>query len=485
MKIQRFAVAAVCLLLICSFAACDMELGGLVGELLSDAELTEGGILDALLPVEPQPQPEETYTMGPGEQLYGFPDSLNLPQQSVMMLEASDGIGFHDQTGADIVDEAFVAMEKQFTELYGYEIYHKQTLTGAQIIELAVNETQAGTGEVMLCYLPLSAAGDVAMSGAFHNQSSLAGLELDNGCWSEQMNADLQFDGVQYSFAGYLTPYSLLDVDCLVFNDEMMHELGYDNIYKTINSDGWENTKYLNLCTEATSDLNGDGNITKYDRVGIVFRRYESEAFVLENSGIEVFTDCTYGENTISFGEMLNSVWSQIERVSCEAENAEEVFLSGNALFYATRLSRVVGVDGEDPLCAIAGFSVCVAPVPRMIGNSVPAVANCNRGSFLSVSRSGSGDVGMTVNVLSVLAANHMQPAIEQLIYRVNPSQNSADACFAIMQKARCSLDLTLLRVGGHEVKPFCAGSYYYWQGYKKEFETYLKSIYQSVRENN
>ena len=484
---KRIFVALLCLVLLCSFVACDMEFGGLVGELLSDADLPEGGILDSLIgvvPPNPAIDPEETYTMGPGEQLYGFPDSLNL-SPDVIMFEASDGIGFHNETGAEVIDQAFVAMEDQFTGLYGYEIYHKQTLRAAEIIELAANEAQAGSGMVMLCYLPLSSAGEVAMSGAFHNQNSLAGFEMNNGCWFERMNKDLQFDGVQYSFAGYLTPYAQFDANCLVFNEDLMNEIGYHDIYDIINSDAWENTKYLNLCTEVASDLNGDGSINQHDRVGTVYERYESEAFVLKNSGIEIFRDSTYGENTVSFCEMLYSSWAHVERVSCEADNAQEVFLSGHALFYATTLSRVAGLDGKDALYTYAEFPVCVAPVPNMIGHHVPGIANCDRGSFLSVSRSAVGDVGMALNVLSVLAANHMQPAIEELIYKVNSNQNSANACFTVMEKARCCLDLTLLQAGGHEVKPLREGSAYYLQGYKKEFVTYLEWVYQSVRENN
>ncbi|MBO5757139.1 MAG: hypothetical protein J6S28_05545 [Clostridia bacterium] len=484
---KRIAIALVCVVLLCALAACDMEFGGLVGELLSDADLSEGGFMDSLIgvvPPSPAIDPEETYTMGPGEELYGFPDSLNLSQE-LIMFEASDGIGFHNDTGAEVIDQAFVAMEEQFTGLYGYEIYHKQTLTGAEIIELAVSETQVSSGMIMLCYLPLSSAGEVAMSGAFHNQNSLEGFEMNNGCWFGRMNADLQFEGAQYSFAGYLTPYAQLDANCLVFNEDLMNEIGYQDIYDIVNSGAWENTKYIGICTEATSDLNGNGSINQEDRVGTVYERYESEAFVLKNSGIEIFTNGTYGENTVSFCNLLYSSWAHLERVSCEAQNPQEMFLSGNALFYATTLSRVAGLDGKDALCTYASFPVCVVPVPDMVGHYVPAAASCNRGSFLSVSRSGDGEVGMALNVLSVLAANHMQPAIEELIYKVNPNPNSANACFTVMENARCCLDLTLLQVGGHEVKPLREGSAVYLQGYKKEFVTYLEEVYQSVRENN
>ncbi len=485
---KRIAIAFTCIALICCFTACNLgevKLGGLVGELFEDAELPGLDIFDSFVPVTPMPEPdhdvEETYTMGPGEQLYGFPDNLVLPQD-VIMFEATDGLDLGDATSAEVVQQATVAMEQQFTQLYGYEIYHKKTLDGAQIIELAASETQAGTGALMLCYLPVSAAGEVAMSGAFHSNQSLADFELDNGCWFDYLNKDLGFDGVQYSFAGYMTPFAQLDVDCLVYNDDMMRELGYD-LYGAVNSREWIFSEYLRLCTMATMDLNGNETLDKDDRFGAVYDQDTRADFMLGNSGVEIFTDCLYGEETLSKCVTLYEDFAGLCRETYEADNAWEVFRSGNSLFYATDLCRFAGLDGKDPMCTYTEFPACVAPMPMYI-STVRYVANCDRGSFLSIARSATGDAGMALNVLAVLAVNHIQPSVKEWLYKVNPTDQSISMCLTVMESAHCDLDLTVLAAAGHEVKPLREGAASYMQAYKTEFVKCLKEIYAAARNN-
>ncbi len=474
---KRLILILVSLLLIGSFAACDMEFGGLVGELLSDADLPEGGILDSLIgvvPPNPAIDPEETYTMGPGEQLYGFPDSLNL-LHDVAILETNDALCVSDTVGAEIISEASVAMGKQFTELYGYELYYTQVTDGARMVELASTEMRAGTGLLMLCVLPLSDVGKVAMSGAFHSQNSLAEFSLDNGCWFEQMNADLDFHGVQYSFAGYLAPYAQLDVDCLVYNEDLMQALDYD-IVEAVNNRTWVLSEYFALCTNAAQNLNGEID-------GAVYKKDERENIFLGCSGVDIFEGGVYTEDALSRCVTLYEDFAGLCRVSNETTDAWQIFSWGNSLFYATQLSRFAGLDGNDPMGILTDVAVRVAPMPLHFSDSY--VADCRRGSFISIGRSAEGDAGMAVNVLAVLAANHMQPVLDQWMTKLNPSSQSLGTCNTVIASAHCNLDYAVLSAQGDPVEPLREGAATYMQAYRKQFEKALKEIYESAQNNS
>ena len=473
---KRIAIALVCVVLLCALAACDMEFGGIVGELLSDADLPEGGFMDSLIgvvPPSPAIDPEETYTMGPGEQLYGFPDSLNL-SHDVAMLEVNEALCVSDTVGAEIIDEASVAMGKQFAELYGYELYYTQVMDGERMVELAASEMRAGSGLLMLCVLPLSDAGRVAMSGAFHSQSSLAEFSLDNGCWFDQMNADLDFGGVQYSFAGYLAPYAQYDVDCLVYNEDLMQALDYD-IVAAVNNRTWVLSDYYGLCTNATQNLNGETS-------GAVYQKEARENMFLGCSGVDIFEGGVYAVDALSRCVTLSEDFAGLCRVSSETDDAWQIFSWGNSLFYATQLSRFAGLDGKDPMMILTDVAARVAPMPLHFSDSY--VADCRRGGFISIGRSAEGDAGMAVNVLAVLATNHMQPVLDQWMTKINPSSESLDMCYTVIASARCNLDYAVLSAQGEPVEPLREGAATYMQAYKKQFEKALAQVYTSAQNN-
>ena len=61
MKIKRIAILLACLCMVCSLVACDMEFGGLVGELLGSGEAPEVDVDNGLLTPPVQVEPETVW----------------------------------------------------------------------------------------------------------------------------------------------------------------------------------------------------------------------------------------------------------------------------------------------------------------------------------------------------------------------------------------------------------------------------------------
>lgn len=481
---KRMAVALLCLALVGAMTACnlaDFEFGGLVGELLGNGELPGQEVFPQT--VKPTPDGEGAdVTMGPGEQLYGFPEILEL-QGDIVICESEETLLLSDAVSPEMLNEAVVGLEKQFEELYGYPVYHK-IMSTELALELALSETTAGTGMTVLCYLPLCAAGEVATSGSFHSNLSLPGFELDNGCWFEGLNADLQLtDGTQYSFAGYLTPYAQLDVDCLVYNDLKMQDISVD-MQGTVRDGLWTMDAFYSLCAENMADLNGDGQFGEDDFYGAVFDIDTRNEQIFANSGIQMFEQAEFHPQALQLCTELFERLTELDEKTCQSASAEALFYKGRSLFYATRLSHHAGIDGFGAMTVQSEFPVCVAPMPVYAGGA-EHVATSRNGAVLSIARSGQGDLGMTLNVLAVLAANHVMPAIDACLYRANPTDMSLQMSYYVMERAHCDLLRTVLRAQGYAFDPMEKNPTSFFEANRAKLEKAIKKFYDTTEKNN
>ncbi len=461
---KRIAIALLCLMLTCALTACgfaDFEAGGLVGELLGKLDLP-GVDVDPFYPIPPVEQPPEQefpVTMGPGEELYGFPDSLDL-KTDVLILELLQNEPSSDTYEPLIIDESVLARDQQFMDLYGYAVNHKYTPTTTDIFEIALSETTAGTGTLILCYTPVSCIADIAMTGAFHSAGTLAGFEMDNGCWFDALNEDLKINGKQYVFTGYLTPYAQFELDCLVYNNEKMREMGFD-LTQTVYGNAWTMELFYELCTQVKTDLNGDGTWSDDDFWGAMYDEYGCADTLFYGSGVDLFAEESTGEQTYRTCVELAQWLAEYRNVTRESAVAEQLFMKGRSLFFATELDHFTGLDGSGAMITKSEFEVCVAPVP-MYNKELGYHSTFDDGTVLSIPRSAQGDAGMALNVLSVLAANHTTPAIDTLISKVNPNEDSVSMCYTVMNAAYCNMNAVIVRSQGYGINPLQTDCEYY-----------------------
>lgn len=474
MKTKKFAIMLVCLCLICSFAACDMELGGLVGELLGENEVQIGE-----LPIDPAPnRPAEDVTMGLGEQLYGFPDSLQLAGD-VAVYESQGAFSAFAETESEVFAQAKMGYVQQFTDLYGYAIVHSFA-DAADMMDIAKKESMAGSGTLNLCYLPLAYIGQISTSGAFHSNET---LKLQSGCWgSESFNEDLRIEGKQYAFAGFLNPSVELGADCLVYNREMMDALGLD-VNSLYYNKKWTLSKYLAICEAVSSDLNMDDGLSEKECFGAAYGSEQAVDHLFYGCGLDLFENQKVrGELGDDFSGVYALIGS-IRTCSYEQDDAQAMFLDAHALFYATTLGEYAGLYDQDPMMTYAGFSTAVIPTPAYDAKSGYASnVDPDHANVLAVARGAQGDVDMTLNVLGVLAGNHLLPATEQWLYKVNDSEESVSMCYAVMNSVSCDVDSVMLRAQGFDTNPADSDPVVFIGGLGMSYEIALSKILHEIK---
>lgn len=475
MRIKRFAVVLVCFLLLGTFAACDMEFGGLVGELFTGGEDVNIGEQ----PIEPVPgRPVEDVTMGLGEKLYGFPESLQL-DGAIVVYETQGVFSAFAETGSEVFAQAKMGYVQQFTDLYGYPLVHSFA-DADDVMDIAKKESMAGSGTLNLCYLPLAYIGQISTSGAFLGSDSLV---WQSGCLgSDSFNEDLRIGGKQYAFAGFLNPSVEFGADCLVYNWEMMQSLGYDvNEYYYDNN--WTLDKYFAICEEVAFDLNLDDGSLDGARYGAAYGTGQAAEHMFYGSGLEMFdnqkVNVTDGDDYVKACAKIGSI-----SINCfEGEGATDVFLGGHALFYATTLGEFAGVTSGEPMMAYAEFIPGVIPTP-VYESGVGYVSNVDpyHANVLAVGRGAQGDVSMVLNVLGVLAGNHLMPATEKWMYKVNPMEESVRMCYEVMNHVSCDVDSVMLREQGFDCNPVGSDPVSFINGRAMSYEVALGKILRQIQ---
>jgi len=112
---------------------------------------------------------------------------------------------------------------------------------------------------------------NLAMEGKyFYTMNELPHINLDKHYWDQMLKKDMTVGNVLYFTYGanMLSSYDL--VCLLVFNKQLVTDLGLENIYELVRGGKWTIDKMYQMGAAATMDLDGDGKMTKDDRYGVL-----------------------------------------------------------------------------------------------------------------------------------------------------------------------------------------------------------------------
>ncbi len=493
MKIsKKIGVVSVCVALICALAACnlaDMEFGGLVGELLN------GSGISGVVP-EQQPPVEDTdgwftQTDVNDVQPGGVPDQIVIEGGEIILYETIGTSQLKDADEDSIVRRTQLEMEDVVWANYNVGMSHKQAETADVMLDVIKSDVLSGSGVTYMCYLPLSKIGDISTSGLFYSNADLP-LELNNGCWFTGFNEDLCIVDRQYAFAGYLTPYVQLNVDVLVYNREMLAQYGFD-IYNCYYSGQWTLEELYKLSKDMYVDLNSNGQMDAGDQFAVAYQTYTNHSFdehVFYGSGVELFDKgqmfYKHSEQTVLEVCDLANKLRETSLHATESE-AKNLFLNGNAAFYATTLADYAGLDGNAAMVTEASMQTGVVPTPYYITvGGYASHVDAATTPVLAIPRSSSEQIGSALNALSELAGMYYTEAIDTWLYKICPSEEALDLARRSMDNVRCDVDAIMLGAMGHSCNPVAVSApASYLSQYGKSFEKELTAIYRKVESNS
>ena len=201
------------------------------------------------------------------------PEIAEVTYEGETFLVANDIIGdtkyssdsmFNFEVTGDIYEDAVYQRTVLIEELFKIKL--EEIKVGSTDV---INTVMAGTDEYDLHTATLSNMNAVVNRKCVYDLYEIEELHLNKAWWDQNAQQKCSFDGkLYYTFSDFV----ITGVDnsrATYFNKTLHHELGLENLYQLVDEGKWTYTKMAEMAKVAVSDLNGDGQITTADRMGI------------------------------------------------------------------------------------------------------------------------------------------------------------------------------------------------------------------------
>ena len=388
---KRWMIALLCLMLVCTLTACNLDSfisGGLVGELLENVGEETQNVLDEILSDIPddtvgeldygwvetmidelwtedigieEPWVEETWVeetwveeetyveIETIEPFVELPRELysGMPLVLLGVNESDLGILYSEK---DDVAAMTYARNLAMQENFGITVEAKLLNAGELHSALRMDAT-AGAGDFDIAFGSIAHDGALAaQDGIILNLSELPWIDLTNSRWDEDMYNGLAVGEYLPMATGQVTPDTAMKTSLLVFNTVQAEESGMD-LYSYVTDGGWTLEKMYAIVEDTYQDLNGNGQVDQEDRFGFVGTYSSAEAFaVATNSQIVVKNADGIPEmvsDTAPIMQVFDTLYAMInskgsyyvswfDRLDYEQKNMPgKIYEDKNALFYA------------------------------------------------------------------------------------------------------------------------------------------------------
>ena len=283
---KRALAALLCAMLISTLVACDIEPGGLVGELLGGNE----NIVEGVVPEQKYPDTDMTVgdeqtwidqtwpdieTQGPVEELN--PDAYRGYELVIAGQNVVD-LGYEEVEG-NVVSVLSYARNHELHSTYGITV-NAVMLEREDLTDMVKNDVTSGTGEYHMVYGSMcEALNDLMPNGYLYSLYDLPYVDLTSAAWDQSMHEGLAIGKYLPMATGAITPDASLQTSLLLFNAQMAEENGFDLFAYAAYGD-WTIDKMYSVCKITFADLNGDAVLElENDRFGFVGSHLDAQAF--------------------------------------------------------------------------------------------------------------------------------------------------------------------------------------------------------------
>ncbi len=272
------------------------------------------------------------------------------------------------------------------------------------------------------------------------NLATVASLAIDQTWWDQACRKNLSVDGKTYILNGDINPYSMIMSSAVVFNKNLMEDLGKSvtDLTSAAQNGKWTLDMLLEYTHDVTADLNGDGQMDmENDRYGL--SAWASDAtFSLFYGAGGMFVETVNGTPELTYSvEDITNVYEKIFKVIV-TERANYVtdvtyhndvfgiFADGRALFCEATLGKVnILISGHtDDFYGIL-------PTPKYDENQEDYCAFINGATDLIMLAKNESDTEFAGTVLEAMATysyDNVTPDLFEVVTKLQTAQDPESA---------------------------------------------------------
>jgi len=293
---------------------------------------------------------EDIYADNLPEQDFGGAEFRMAVQDAAWLYVLYDA---QEQTG-DVLNDAVYKRNREIEDRFNVKI----TQNAIDPVGTLKKNVQSGVDAYEL-YLPVDRdALNLAVANMICKLSDIPNINIAKPYWSQSLNKSLTIGGNLYFAYGSfnLSVYDYTHV--LLFNKQMISDLGLDSPYNLVNSGNWTFDTYSEMAKAAVKDVDGNGVMDGSDIYGLI----SLDKHVLPDfwiaAGVQSISKSSddIPQFTLMGDEKFASVISKIFTITYDnnswyrgglAANKEDYYMS-HTLFYDDTFKMVGDLRGSD-----------------------------------------------------------------------------------------------------------------------------------------
>ena len=261
-----------------------------------------------------------------------------------------------EEITGEVLNDAVYTRMQQVDELLNVSVTPAY-MTGSGDTGTLTNSVNSGDGAYQIATLAMQNSFSVAQNGTIqelNNYASKGTLDLGAAWWDPNILGDLQIKGMNFCLTGDIGTMYKKSIGVIMFNKVILADHQLENPYEIMQAGKWTIDKMVEMGTQVSKDLDGDGKMTQEDRFGLICF-CDMIALALIGCDVDFFTTNADGipENTfmseraVSVIEKLSTLmynpditysWS---RAGVGEQPAFKMYQSDKSLFYYGELHAV------------------------------------------------------------------------------------------------------------------------------------------------
>ncbi|MBR5680810.1 MAG: hypothetical protein IKX19_09170, partial [Clostridia bacterium] len=177
-----------------------------------------------------------------------------------------------EEITGEVLNDAVYTRMQQVDELLNVSVTPAY-MSGSGDTGTLTNSVNSGDGAYQIATLAMQNSFSVAQNGTIHELNHFASqgtLDLGAAWWDPNILGDLQIKGMNFCLTGDIGTMYKKSIGVIMFNKVILADHQLENPYEIMQAGKWTIDKMVEMGTQVSKDLDGDGKMTQEDRFGLI-----------------------------------------------------------------------------------------------------------------------------------------------------------------------------------------------------------------------
>lgn len=339
-----------------------------------------------------------------------------------------------DAEQGELLSDAIYARNARISEKYDVS-FTSEYLAQDALLKKYQNFVRAGEDAYdIVCPLAYTTS-NIVSDGLSVDLFTLPYVDWSDPWWDANAVGALSINGRLPVVNSDLTLSDKNSTGCMVFNKEMLKNYSGEDVYALVNSGSWTIDKLLDLSSDVSQDVNGDGVYDEEDIYGIsgsaglsYMLLHGSDCWFVSKNADDVPELSFWNERTVGVCEKIQNLGLDTQKFfdahlysNTPDELRIQMFLTGHGLFSNTNISGVCALRAMD-----TDFGVLPIPKYDEAQENYYCFSSIYSGVVTTVPMTVS-DLDRTAVILTALAADSHDTVQKEYIETTLKGKNTRD----------------------------------------------------------